>query len=96
MLVDGVSFAQGGMDLTDARQLPTSLDAGTGTVTQTGAHKIMVTVTLGGSRSLSEMNVESFSPGASFAPLIVVIFFAATTQIVCALLPFLPAHFSSI
>lgn len=82
MLVDGVSSAQGSMDLTDARQLPTSLDAGKGVVTQTGAHTITVTVTLGGGMSSSDENIESFSPGASFAPLVVVIFFAATTHMV--------------
>lgn len=82
MLVDGVSSAQGGMALTDLRQLPTSLDAGKGVVTQTGAHTITVAVTLGGGMSSSDENIESFSPGASFAPLVVVIFFAATTHMV--------------
>ena len=82
MFVDSVSSAQGGMELTDVRQLPTSLDAGTGIVTQSGAHKVTVTVTLGGASSSSDENIESFSPGASFAPLFVVIFFAATTQMV--------------
>ena len=82
MAVDGIVRESGTVNLTESRSLPVSIDAGTSVVTSSGTHTIGVSISLDGKESGMERNYQSFSPGASFVPLIVVLLLASTTQMV--------------
>jgi len=65
----------------ESRALPTSIEAGDATVSNTGTHNIAVRVMLDGNNDGSDSrDYQSFNAGASFVPLIMVLFFAMTTQ----------------
>lgn len=82
MSVGGKIEETGSVDLSASRALPTELAAGQATIDKTGTYKIEVKINLDSTESSSDRDYESFAPGASFAPLVIVIFFAATTKMV--------------
>lgn len=81
-LVDGTIAAQGKVNLRDTRALPTSIAAGTAVVDNSGTHNVKVRIMLDALINENDRDYESFNAGASFVPLVIVIFFAATTQMV--------------
>lgn len=82
MFVDGVQQATGTVDLNDSRQLPSEINAGNATVSNSGTHTIEVVVVLDDVETIGSRQYQSFNKGASFAPLVVVLVFAMTTHMV--------------
>lgn len=81
--VDGKLAASGSVDLSDVnRELPTSISAGTVTVSSRGRTTIEVIMTLDGADSSTAGEFESFGNGMSIWPLMVVLVFAVTTRMV--------------
>jgi hypothetical protein len=62
--------------------LPTQVNAGQATIEKSGKHNIQVKISLDDIVQGKSRDYESFAAGASFVPLIIVIFFAATTKMV--------------
>lgn len=90
---------KGEVDLRASRALPISLNAGRSSVGSSGTHKIKVKITLDESESESEREYQSFAPGASFVPLVLVVLFAATTKMVrcsCSIICVIPFFSSNI
>lgn len=82
MSVDGVVANTGSVDLSESRALPATLNAGQTTIDNSGTHNIKVKISLDSTENANDRNYESFAAGASFVPLMIVILFAATTQMV--------------
>lgn len=82
MSVDGEVRDTGEVDLRDSRALPTQLAAGRTQLDSSGTHKIEVKITLDDANHDADREYESFAAGASFVPLVLVVFFAATTKMV--------------
>lgn len=82
MFVDGVYQSDGTVDLNKHRALPTTLEAGRAVVYNSGSHNIAVKVKVDEMKNENERDYESFAPGASFVPLLMVMAFAATTHMV--------------
>ena len=74
--------ATGTVDLNEARSLPTALDVGLSSVERSGSHTIEVKVTVDDVDAENVREYQSFSAGSSFVPLILVLLFASTTQMV--------------
>jgi len=72
----------GSVNLMKSRALPSTLEAGTATIDKSGTHTIKVKISLDETSDESDRAYESFNAGASFVPLVFVIFFAATTKMV--------------
>jgi len=87
MSVDGVVANTGSVDLSESRALPATLNAGQTTIDNSGTHNIKVKISLDSTENANDLNYESFAAGASFVPLVIVILFAATTQMVRLLYP---------
>jgi len=82
LFVDGVYQSDGAVDLNKHRALPTTLEAGRAVVYNSGSHNIAVKVKVDEMKNENERDYESFAPGASFVPLLMVMAFAATTHMV--------------
>ncbi|KAL7452746.1 hypothetical protein ACHAWC_004463 [Mediolabrus comicus] len=82
LFVDGVYQSDGTVDLNEHRALPTTLEAGTATVYNSGSHNIAVKIKVDDMKNENERDYESFASGASFVPLLMVMIFAATTHMV--------------
>lgn len=82
MFVDGKERASGQVDLRASRVLPSEINAGNATVSNSGTHTIEVVVNLDDIETAGSRNYQSFGMGASFAPLVVVLLFAMTTHMV--------------
>ena len=82
LTVDGVVVDTTSLELSESRALPAAMNCGVGTVTSSGAHDIGVVVKIDESESSYSETYYSFSGGASFIPLIVILILAATTQMV--------------
>jgi len=82
MSVNGEVRDTGEVDLRDSRALPTQLAAGRTQFDSSGTHKIEVKITLDDANHDADREYESFAAGASFVPLVLVVFFAATTKMV--------------
>lgn len=81
--VDGKLAASGTVDLSDVnREIPTSISAGTVTVSSRGRSAVEVIMTLDGKDSSSSGEFEAFGKGMSIWPLMVVLVFAVTTRMV--------------
>lgn len=80
MTIDDVVLSTGSVDLMESRDLPTSISCGFGTMDSSGQHAVGVKVTVDGSSSENSRVYQSFAAGASFVPLIIVLFIAATTH----------------
>jgi len=64
------------------RALPTQINAGQSTIDKSGKYNIQVRIKLDTLTQGNSRDYESFAAGASFVPLIIVILFAATTNMV--------------
>ena len=73
---------KGEVNLLSSRALPTELSAGTTAVGSSGTHTIKVKIVLDEDASENDRSYQSFAAGASFIPLVIVIFFAASTKMV--------------
>jgi Na+/H+ antiporter NhaC len=82
LFVDGVYQSDGTVDLNEHRALPTTLEAGTATVYNSGSHNIAVKIKVDDMKNENERDYESFASGASFVPLLMVMIFATTTHMV--------------
>jgi len=82
MFVDGNEQASGEIDLSASRALPSEINAGTASVSNSGTHTIEVVVSVDDIESGASRDYQSFNKGASFAPLVVVLVFAVTTHMV--------------
>lgn len=82
LFIDGVYQSDGTLDLNKHRALPTTLEAGTAAVYNSGSHNIVVKVKVDEMKSENERDYESFAAGASFVPLLMVMLLAATTHMV--------------
>lgn len=80
--VDGVVVDSGSVELSESRALPAVINCGFGAVANSGPHDIGVTVTIDDSSSSYSETCYSFTGGASFAPLVIILLLAATTQMV--------------
>lgn len=86
MTVDGKVQSTGTVDLNASRALPKALPVGSSSVSQSGTHVIGVKISLDGVVKEDQKDYQSFGKGASFVPLLMVILFASTTQMVSAYL----------
>ena len=68
------------------RALPTQINAGQSTIDKSGKYNIQVRIKLDTLTQGNSRDYESFAAGASFVPLIMVILFAATTNMVSYLI----------
>jgi hypothetical protein len=85
-MVDGTVVATGNVSLTDLGQLlPTSIDAGTFTVTSNGKHTVEVIMTINGDIATELIVSDSYvayQAGVSIIPMILVLIMAMMTQMV--------------
>ena len=65
--------------------LPTQINAGQSSIDKSGKYNIQVKIKLDDLTQENSRDYESFAAGASFVPLVMVIFFAATTRMVCCI-----------
>jgi hypothetical protein len=84
--IDGAVIATGSVDLNAARDLPTSISCGFGSMDASGKHTVGVKVTVDDFSSENSRDYQSFAAGASFVPLILVLVIAGTTHMVSLLL----------
>jgi len=82
MSVDGEVQGVGSLDLNENRALPTQINAGQSSIDKSGKYNIQVKIKLDDLSQGNSRDYESFAAGASFVPLVMVIFFAATTRMV--------------
>lgn len=82
MSVGGIVEGSGSVDLNQSRDLPTSLDAGSATITNSGSHNVKVKIMLDAIENENGRDYQSFNAGASLVPLVLVILFAAATKMV--------------
>jgi hypothetical protein len=83
--VDGVVVASGNYSLLEfGRQLPTSVEAGTFTVSSSGMHEVVVTLSVDGSSGDVTGDYAAYKSGVSLIPMILVLVMAMTTQMVHA------------
>jgi Na+/H+ antiporter NhaC len=82
LYVDGALSGSGSQSIGGSRELPKKIVAGTGIVNESGGHNIKVEVSLDDDSITTERHYQSFGSGASLVPLLVVLFLAATTQMV--------------
>ena len=79
--VDGQVVSSGTMSLADVeRELPTSMDCGTFSVSNRGAKVVEVTLTLDGMSAGTSRTYQAFGAGTSIIPLLLIIILAATTS----------------
>lgn len=82
MSIDGFPTDSGSESISGSRELPSSITAGKGMVTESGGHVIDVTISLDGTTIDPSQSYQSFGSGASLVPLIIILFLAITTQMV--------------
>jgi hypothetical protein len=82
MSVDGSIKESGEVDLNADRELPTTLPAGSAQVDNSGTHTVEVKIALDTTSDSSQRDYQSFNPGASFVPLVMVILFSVFTKMV--------------
>lgn len=82
MTIDGKVEDTGMVDLNDARSLPSVISCGVATMASSGTHTVGVTVKVDDLQTGNQREYQSFAAGASFTPLIIVLLFASTTQMV--------------
>lgn len=81
--VNNVIQAEGNFSLLDVgRELPTEIDAGVIEVSKRGSNNITVVLELDGATISAEHSYESYAPGVSIIPLILVLLLAASTRMV--------------
>ena len=82
-LVDGETQASGSISLEDvSRELPTSIDAGAIKVDKGGRYTIEVILSVDSSEESTSESYEAYAAGVAIIPLIMVLVFAITTQMV--------------
>lgn len=80
--LNDVVQAKGTIELVEHQPIPTKFFVGQMTTSSTGFYKVEVKVTIDGVESPGDRAYKSFAGGASFVPLILIIFLAATTNMV--------------